>query len=363
MNILLAAPASGCALDESSAHALDRKLRFLSTAGTRVQRAIGQALVLLVAGDALLRLGYARLVDYVRETLGVSLREAQELMRIERLLPKYPETERRWMAGRISRCHVRAIVGKVKPEDDFTVACLASIMSVRKFIDTVAPAVEEPDGDELSFTASPELEVKWVACWELAMRSWGRELTQAELLETLVMEAMSEASPTLYRKLDEEAFEPPAKSWKDELARLVDERERRLETESGFWAGLDKAPPDPELPDFSLPPDADAATLDASLRAAHAFSQELTELLAFNLMKANRLSLHQVLQFDSIEHYARERLELSATQVRRMLRLGRALKGSSKISEVYATGVLTGSQVEQVMRIARAATVDAWITY
>ena len=112
-------------MDEVAVVALDRKLRFLATAEERVQRIIGRGLAQLIDRGELLSIGPARAGDYARERLGISAREAQELARIERFMPRYPETDRLRQAGGLTRSHVREILCRVRPEDEFVWARLA----------------------------------------------------------------------------------------------------------------------------------------------------------------------------------------------------------------------------------------------
>src|SRR5271169_6401342 len=139
--------------DRAAAVSIDRKLRFLATAEARVQQIVGKGLARLFDGGQLISLGPARSSDYVRERMGISVREAQELARIERLMPQYPETDSLRRAGRLSRSHVREILCRVPPEDEFGWARLAASMTVRQLQDALSARGLKPlsgrnDGDE-----------------------------------------------------------------------------------------------------------------------------------------------------------------------------------------------------------------------
>ncbi|HEY3998476.1 MAG TPA: hypothetical protein VGO93_06400 [Candidatus Xenobia bacterium] len=122
--------AGGAELEQAAVAArLDDELRFLLTAHTPVQRAIGTMLGRLLEDSTLLDLGYALRRDYIREHLGIGIREAQELAWLETHVVRYPETDRLWRAGRISRRHVRLILRHATPDEDFLWARLATIMS------------------------------------------------------------------------------------------------------------------------------------------------------------------------------------------------------------------------------------------
>src|SRR6202035_310495 len=124
------------------------------------------------------------------------------------------ETDRLRHAGRLTRSHVREILCRVRPEDDFVWARLAATMTVRQLKDRMAASglgplsgrsdLEEPEaGKSFEFVASPELHLKWELGMEIASRLWGRDIGPAGFLDTLVMEASSSVDAGLYRKLDE----------------------------------------------------------------------------------------------------------------------------------------------------------------
>ncbi|HEY4002891.1 MAG TPA: hypothetical protein VGO93_28725, partial [Candidatus Xenobia bacterium] len=211
---------------------LDDELRFLLTAHTPVQRAIGTMLSSLLQDSGLLDLGYALRKDYVREHLGIGIREAQELAWLETQVVRYPETDRLWRAGRISRCHVRAILRGAAPEEDFLWGRLATIMSVRS-LERMLDG--QPDEEEvtrlLTFELSPELQVTWDVAFEVSCRLWERDISETEFLETLAAEFQSGASDDLFAATLEDDMPDPT-ALRAELQRLVTEAEEKAERET-----------------------------------------------------------------------------------------------------------------------------------
>ena len=67
-----------CSVED--ARETDARLRLFGTAHTRVQRFLGQGLDRLYSSNGLLPLSYMRRGDYVRECLGLGIRESQELV-------------------------------------------------------------------------------------------------------------------------------------------------------------------------------------------------------------------------------------------------------------------------------------------
>ena len=70
--------------------ALDRRLRAEARLGVRIDRALGSALDLLRRRKLYRALSFVRFSDYVRETVGMSCRTAQEMIRTERALTLLP---------------------------------------------------------------------------------------------------------------------------------------------------------------------------------------------------------------------------------------------------------------------------------
>jgi acetolactate synthase small subunit len=103
--------------------------------------------------------------------------------------------------------------------------------------------------------------------------------------------------------------------------------------------------------------------IDERLRQAVAFGQEVQGLYLRRLLEAQQGGIDRILGFASFRHYARERLGLSPTRKDALLRVQRGLADLPEVAEAYATGVLTLSQVEEVVRVATTQTAPAWVAY
>ncbi|HEY3998675.1 MAG TPA: hypothetical protein VGO93_07405, partial [Candidatus Xenobia bacterium] len=343
---------------------LDDELRFLLTAHTPVQRAIGTMLSSLLQDSGLLDLGYALRKDYVREHLGIGIREAQELAWLETQVIRYPETDRLWRAGRISRCHVRAILRGAAPEEDFLWGRLATIMSVRS-LERMLDG--QPDEEEetrlLTFELSPELQVTWDVAFEVSCRLWERDISEAEFLETLAAEFQSGASDDLFAATLEDDMPDPT-ALRAELQRLVTEAEERAERETRRWDHLSWSPVRPAcVPDFTCPKDATVFDMDRAVRQALLFQQSLDDVLLHKLWEAERLEIHGSLRFATFQQYLVERLGFSPRQAYRLRQLRRALAGQPEVAEAHAQGRLSRGQAAQVARVATPPTCEAWIAY
>jgi hypothetical protein len=359
------AVAYGADLEQAAIAArLDDELRFLLTAHTPVQRAIGGMLVGLLQDSALLDLGYALRKDYIREQLGIGIREAQELAWLETHVVRYPETDRLWRAGRISRCHVRIILRHAVPEEDFLWARLATITSVRGLEKMLAG---QPDPEEemlhLTFDLSPELQHTWDMAFEVACRLWERDISEAEFLETIAAEFQSGASHDLFAATLEDDM-PDETALRAELQRLVAEAEEKAERETGRWGHLSWSPVCPAcVPDFTCPKDATLFDMDRIVRQALVFQQSLDDVLLHKLWEAERMEIHRPLRFATFQQYLVERLGFSTRQAYRLRHLRRALVGQPEVAEAHAQGRLSRCQAAEVARIATPPTCEAWIAY
>src|SRR5277367_6839883 len=188
------------------AQGLDERLRFLVTARTRVQRFVGQGLDRLYRCDGLLPLCYSQKKDYLRERLGLGQREAQELVLIERRIGQYPEIQRFWEEGRINRCHVRELVGKVAPEDDFMWARLASVMTVRELQERLGSSDSDADakGRRLEFDASPTLRELLPVAQDVINAMHGSDIGLIGCVDTCAMEWHSTARSQDFQQMHDD---------------------------------------------------------------------------------------------------------------------------------------------------------------
>jgi hypothetical protein len=93
-----------------------------------------------------LRLGFVRMGDYVLERLGISLRTAQELIRVREILQDLPLVRAAFVAGRITTGHVRLIARVATPDDEVSWIARARRMDVRRLGRMVATALKRYAG-------------------------------------------------------------------------------------------------------------------------------------------------------------------------------------------------------------------------
>ena len=360
---------------------LDRNMRRVSQAYTLVQRAIGRGYARLVDTGGLETLGYVRGKDYCTERLGVSLRHARELAWMERLLPQYPILEKAWMERALSRSKVRLLLRHVSPAQEAEWVEKAEGISVRRLTELLnalpvpAPADDAPDegaeatGRFLRCQVTGEVWEKFQFVRELATGLLGREPTDAECLELCAAEMVN--GPDLVP--DEEtkrriAWEAEYRAWRAEemlkrqASRLV--LQGALEEQTNRWAYLGWEMPQVEVTaDLSIPDDARAFEVDRRLRQAVRLSQHADWYLACMLYTFSNYRLAERAQFASFQHYVRERLGLSGSTARKLVRLRREFFFFPAVRDAYRQGKLTQTQAELVCRAASDETEVAWLEY
>ncbi|HEY3999270.1 MAG TPA: HNH endonuclease signature motif containing protein [Candidatus Xenobia bacterium] len=330
---------------------LHDELGFLVTAHTPVQRAVGRLLNRM--WERLQDLSYASKGDYVRERLGMSLREAQELAWLERTIVHYPTTEAHWMSGELKRCQVRLILRGAPPEDDVLWSCLARCMTVRE-LELKLRQPEDSPVEYREFELTAEDRNRLEEALELTNRLCQENLSPADAMECISAELQAGAPHDVYdQAMDED--DRPEREWKRERAR------RRADREATPWKRPD-APVSPPafVPDFHVLPDADTLTIDRVLHQACLFLQELDAMLVRKLWKAEQLEVYRHRGFASHVRYCVEELQLSASRVHSLRRLHRL---DLQVLEAYATGVLSQSQAELVGEVVTTPTAHDWIAY
>lgn len=354
---------------------LDDELRRFAWKDDQLGRTLGAGLKRLFE-LGLMPLGYHRRADYVREMLGFGVRHAQELVQTETLIVSYPETERLWNQGRISRCHVRELLRRVPAEDEFAWARLATIMRVRQLVDRLEVCgfkpragrntLEDkpPEGRFLEFQATPDLRQKLAWCQEIVNRLSGDDDGgETRLIEALLDEFSSSVPLDVYRQLDAEGGVDPPHDYRDDLDRMRAENERTCARRAQNWSHLSWEVPQVALPDFRVRETDDAHAIDRRLQDAVRYGQEQEGLLMRKLWEARRVGLSTALGFESLEHYARERLGMSGSRLHTLLRVYRGLRQFPRVRDSYVGGDLSLSKANEVLRIATRGTVDAWVTY
>ena len=114
----------------------------------RPDRRLGAALLSMRDRQTFRSLGFVHLSDYVIERLGLSLRGAQELMRVEEALTRLPATAAAFGSGDLSSGHVRLLTRAATPETEVFWVGLGRRMGVRELAARVRETAERRKGDE-----------------------------------------------------------------------------------------------------------------------------------------------------------------------------------------------------------------------
>ncbi|HEY3999139.1 MAG TPA: HNH endonuclease signature motif containing protein, partial [Candidatus Xenobia bacterium] len=313
-----------------------------------------------------LALGYTQRKDYVREKLGISLREAEELSSIERRILEYPETSHLWNDAQISRCHVRLILRSVSPDAEFVWARLATLMTVRELEETLerlSPSHPEPQAQVLEFTLSEEQRLEFDLAIEICRRMCGSDLDVAAFLESCAAEFVSGAPLELIQQAcDEDRPDPSA--LRREAEQYRHQAEKAAELKARAWRHLNRGKMEQAcLPEFTVTEDADAWALDQKLRHAVHFQQALDDVLLHKLWEAERLRIETNYGCATFQQYLVELLGLSPRTAYRLRSLRRALAGQPEVAEAFATARLTRCQAAEVARVATPHTAESWIEF
>lgn len=115
-----------------------------------VERLLGRALREMRDRELYLDLGFVRLGDYASERLGLSLRTAQELIRVEESLERLPGAAAAFEACRLSAAHVRMLSRVATPETEALWVARARRLRVKEFRRLVAACLERGLADPVS---------------------------------------------------------------------------------------------------------------------------------------------------------------------------------------------------------------------
>ncbi len=360
-----------------------------------VELALGATLRRFYASEGFRRLGFVRLGDYVGEQLGVSLRTAQELMRIDGTLAHLPLISAAFRNGEITSGHVRLLTRVATPEQENLWLSRARRMDVRRLARAVAAAGRETaTGDAVAGDPPAEedaipLEIRapaWLMRWWRETVTFvgqlvGRALPPGACLEVVLAESASGSGAALAgpdgpvgRELAAAAH---IEAGPAEPATSPSECESPASQHEGEQRSLqeDHAPASERIPagvtestsgsceePSSEEERHDAAKrLDASLRDLIASRQREEADLASHLacVRASGSFLGEGCR--SLEQYARERLGLSARQMYYLLSLNRTLERLPDLARAFVAGRLTLRQTLLCGRVADKATTTAWV--
>ncbi|MHB2018044.1 MAG: 13E12 repeat family protein [Candidatus Xenobia bacterium] len=342
-------------LRDLAAIKLDANLRFLARAHVLIQRTLGQGLLRLQQVNGFRALGYERQRDYVTERLGISVRLAQELLQMERDLPRFPQLQRAFAGGRLSRSKVRLLLRR---EDAEAWVERATSLTVRALEDALRSEHDDEDreaGQWLNFELTVDVMRKWTAAVEVARRLVSEDISTTECLQLFVAELL--AGPGPRGEAEEDApREDPHNAYRN--------LQQVLEEETGGWRFLSWHIPEVEIvPDLGIPEGASPAQIDERLREALRLGQRVDGFLMRILRTLNNLHLTTDMQFSSIDHYVRERLGVASRTARTLTKLDRDLDPYRATAEAFYSGHITQTQAQFLVQVMEPCTEAAWLSY
>lgn len=384
----------------ASAERLDgeTRLALLSAAAGPLRRALAALCARLLDTQGYERLCYARLGDYARERAGVSVRQIQDLAHADRAFAELPRLERTLVENELPWSKVRLLTRVATSEDEEAWIAHARASPIRELEQTVRearkmqyrPGEPEEEGEprvSVRLRCTPAVREKWMQARDLAERVAGQRLRAEEALEWVVAEAFSEVSTETARRHQAHApptqppILPPTRSRPGDhggpdmsadagadpksdanglsnepsspLSSPRDAGDTRLETEGS--AQLEPCSDGP--PGLSPEPPAQTSVLLESLTAGldeiDAFELDRRLCQAFRLEQGLDAEIAPLLRVvTSTEYewkavlwtlagYAGERLGMSASKARALLRIERAGDVCPEFREAFRHGRLS----------------------
>lgn len=335
-------------MDRSAEEQLDQ----LAAAVGPLRRVLAQIAERLIATKAHERLCYARLSDYARERPGVSARQLHDLARVHRALAELPVLERALVSNELPWSKVRLLARVASAEDVEAWIARASGLSTRQLEQMVrkdAQGVEELEDSEpttrVSVRCTLAVREQWDRVHELAERVAGQRLRSGDVLELVVAEVCSAVS--VHTTCAETEGETP----------LPDDADAG--TAAARCARVPALPhPIAALSD-SLE-DADAFELDRRLCQTIALEQTLDAEIAPLLRRVSCAEYEWRSQYCPLQSYARDRLGVSASKARALLRVERTGDLCPELREAWRSGRLSWVKAQCLLPLLRIDLPGEW---
>ena len=379
-------------LRDLAAQVLDQNARFLTRAHGLIDQALGDGIERLVRTGGLLKLGYQRLGDYVRQELGISTRHAQELAWRVRKLESFPLVAQAVKAGKLLPSKVRLLLRTIEPDDEVEWIDKAMGLSVRRLEDALrekfgdkrkaVPGSDGQDDDESDDTSpkgrwiegrlNPYQTLKWDIATEIIRRQMGFDLPLAEVVDLMIPEFTQGWGRDIQASRLGRLYTPPYKEppqpgdpGTPEYKESRRELQRFLEDESSGWYFLPRDVPHVEVAEFVHLPDdlTDPWELSKRLRLVLLLAQRVESFLARVLFTLANHRLWKDMQFTCLGHYITERLHISVRAAQSLIALRRRFYDLPPLEVAFRSGKLTRAQAQAIARVADDLYVDEWIEY
>jgi len=361
---LVCGPAYARAM-RAQAVALDRQAVGLLRGEGALDLALGRLLLALDREDRLLKLGFARLVDYAREFPGVSWSTVSGWLRLARGLATRPLLRRAVVAGLVSPRKARLVFGVAHGDAEAAWAFRASRLTEDRLRAALAAQGSAPSDEPAAFeTLVAELDEEQRRRLELGLSAAegidGIGPTRWRRYEAMALEYLSSHGDVLAAWDDAQAATAP-RSPDRECGPALDPAEKRrlgalVERELAALAEAGLLVAEPQEGGEPLPADA----FELHERAMRLFAARRNRELALGVVLFElSASCHwERLGFPTRERYCRERLGISPRTMRHKAGLEWDLRGLPALRAALEQGRLNFTQARLIARRATPFDVE-----
>ncbi len=347
----------------------ERRLIELAHSAGPLRRVVAALAGRLVAARSWERLGYARLGDYARERLGLSVRSLQEFAHVDRALGELPRLESALVSGMLPWSKVRLLARFVSGEDEASWIARAGCLNVRALeracrvvdrgaLEAGAVATDEEGGEPearewVRLSAPFGLALKWRHTLRNSAKVAGEPTSPAVALELLTAEALS-ALPVRVVAEGLAGSACQGTSW--HVPAVAASESRRPPRRAEAVCAAEPCAPDiecerAELPRFLRPflrdlNGADAFALDARLRRAIRLEQRLDAEIAPLLRHVSQAGFAWRRRHHTLSAFAREHLGMSPRKARALVRLEQVGDVCPELRAAYRDGRLSWLQAQ-----------------
>jgi len=359
----------------------ETRLAWLAVTAGPLRRTLAALCARLLDTGAYERLCYARLGDYARERAGVSVRQIQDLAHAHRAFAGLPRLERALVENELPWSKVRILTRVATSDDEEAWISHAQSRPIRELEQSVREARKmqngpnDPEADEprvsVRVRCTPAVREKWLQVRELAEQVAGQRLRPEEALEWVVAEAFSDVSsetarshqvhappgsPSPFRSADRartgltaDCGGSSSTAGEVESLRTAAEREGKVngQVETGTDPPRMRTLGPSDHASASLEhlvaglDEVDAFELDRRLREALRLEQALDAEIAPLLRLVTSSEYEWKTRLWTLAGYAGERLGMSASKARALLRIERAGDICPELREAFRSGSLS----------------------
>ncbi|MBS1109267.1 MAG: endonuclease [Anaeromyxobacteraceae bacterium] len=354
---------------------VDRLLVRVARGHGAVDVALGECLAAMGAGDRALRLGFAGLVDYAREVLGMSGRTALGLSRLARELAERPLLRAAVRRGEVSPRLAQELLPVARGEAEAGWVARAAQLTVREAREAVraeaaGQGLPDDDWERVEFPADAACRRKVDEAFGLAGELLGATSPRWQRLEAISQEYLG-ANPAPEHGGGEGGHGGEGGGAGHGMGGRggdgpgLHELEAALEVETGRWERL--LWPEPvAAPDGVDGMDeggmvADVAAIDARVRELSAMRNRWDDLVGHLGLVVQAFGLWRHLGFASFGHYCAERLGMAERTVAQRVWLERRLHELPGLREAMRQGRVTYEKARLVAGVAAPKDVEAWV--